>query len=115
MGVFLRARKASILIAGVVALVAATGVQGRGQETKTTVVMPPGPLLPQRFGGWTILGTLAAGDAGTCGAVSGGDPTVLKEYGVERTADGVYSSGAGQVRVRALQFGDATGAAGAFT
>lgn len=121
MGAWLRWRAVPVLVAG---LVLGASHCGWSQETKTTVVMPPAPLLPQHFGGWEIssAGPIAAnGDevwqSGRAPVVMEQYAAVLKEYGLARTAGAVYTSGkgAGLVQVEALEFGDATGAAGAFT
>ena len=91
-----------------------------GQEAKTTLVLPPAPLLPQQFGAWQMDGTATTGNDAT--QVDGVNAASLKEFGIERFAVANYAvaqkagvHGGGVVEVKALEFGDATGAAGAFT
>ncbi len=115
----------SLVSASIVALgiVSAAGAQ----ESRTTLVMPPAPLLPPHFGAWKMVGGAKQANGSELPAPPADEaktPTpqpdmadVMKEYGLVRTSAAQYSSskGAGQVAVKALEFGDATGAAGAFT
>lgn len=85
------------------------------QPAKTTLVMPPAPLLPQRFGTWQMAAAPVSGvDAAQ---IDPANAAALKEFGLDRFSIAQFSAnnGAGSVEVKALQFGDATGAAGAFT
>ncbi len=86
-----------------------------GQGAKTTLVMPPAPLLPQHFGQWVMDGSARTGEDGA--HVDGANAASLKDYGIERFSVAQYSAGhgGGTIEVKALQFVDATGAAGAFT
>jgi len=88
---------------------------GFAQEVKTTVVVPPAPLLPVKFGPWEQSGTPTTGNDGT--QVDAANAAALKEFGIERFSVAKYAPahGAGTVEVKALQFSDATGAAAAFT
>ena len=97
-----------------VVLLCLVGV-GFGQDAKTRLVMPPAPLLPQHFGAWQMDGAATTGNDAT--QVDGTNAAELKEFGIDRFAVANYSrgGGGGSVEVKALQFGDATGAAGAFT
>jgi hypothetical protein len=84
------------------------------QEAKTTLVMPPAPLLPQHFGPWVMDGSATTGEDGS--QVDGTNAASLKDFGIQRFAVATYSAAhGGTLEVKALQFGDATGAAGAFT
>ena len=87
-----------------------------GQSTKTMLVEPPTPLLPAKFGPWQPeqTGTSCSDD---CPAVAGVTGAVLKEDGVNRVSHAIYHRGtnAGTITLDAYQFGDATGAASAFT
>lgn len=65
-------------------------------------------LLPASFAGWTETGAAAT-------APSGAEAPVLQEYGLAQYAAATYASGTQRVTVRAMRFGDATGAYGAFT
>ena len=106
------------VVGGLGAGVSGPSALGQG---KTMLVMPPAPLLPQHFGGWQMEGSASADAASAASAGAAGDEAaILKEYGLARTSAATYSSaggakGAGRVEVKALEFGDATGAAGAFT
>jgi hypothetical protein len=86
-----------------------------GQDAKTTLVLPSAPLLPDHFGAWQMDGTATTGSDGA--QADGANTAELKEFGFDRYAVANYSQahGGGVVEVKALQFGDATGAAGAFT
>jgi len=86
-----------------------------GQSTKTMLVEPPTPLLPAKFGAWQPDGSLPS--CSDCPPVEGVTGAVLKEDGVSRISHATYQRGnkAGTITVDAYQFGDATGAASAFT
>ncbi len=86
-----------------------------GQEAKTSLVLPPAPLLPAKFGAWQMNGAATTGNDGA--QVDGANTAALKEFGIDRFSVATYARerGSGSVEVKALQFGDATGAAGAFT
>lgn len=107
-----------------VCLTAGAGAAGEAQaqaQGKTMLVMPPAPLLPQHFGVWQMEGSASPDAAAAEGSGAPGDEAaILKEYGLARTSAATYAAkagakGAGRVEVKALEFGDATGAAGAFT
>jgi hypothetical protein len=86
-----------------------------GQDAKTTLVMPPAPLLPQHFGVWQMSEPATVGnDAAVLDAANAAS---LKEFGIDRFAVAKYTqaNGGGVLEVKALQFGDATGAYSAFT
>ncbi len=109
--------------------VALSGGMALGQAA-TTLVMPQGPLLPARFGAWTVTGAVAGAGGGAeaenrAGAERGaGSPMVegrlaevLKEDGLTRSLEQSYAHAgrAGTIKVDGFQFGDATGAESAFT
>jgi hypothetical protein len=71
-------------------------------------VQSAAPVLPQSFAGWTMAGAATPVE-------DAGDAVVLKEFGVARSEAVHYSSGKDSLAVRAWEFGDATGAYGAFT
>ncbi|MCU1226456.1 MAG: hypothetical protein JWQ42_4549 [Edaphobacter sp.] len=86
-----------------------------GQDAKTMLVMPPAPLLPQHFGAWQMNEPATIGnDAAVLDAANAAS---LKEFGLDRFAMAKYiqGNGGGVLEVKALQFGDATGAYSAFT
>lgn len=86
-----------------------------GQSTKTMLVEPPTPLLPAQFGSWQPDGSLPS--CSDCPPVEGVTGSVLKEDGVSRISHATYHhlNKPGTMMVDAYQFGDATGAASAFT
>jgi|UPI00047CD04B hypothetical protein len=84
-----------------------------GQGTKTMLVEPPAPLLPQQAGEWVRQDASATpADVEKDGKLD----SVLKEDGLRRSEQAVYRLGnAGpSVRVTARQFVDATGAHAAY-
>ena len=83
------------------------------QQSKTVLVEPPAPLLPQSLGKFPISGTPQSGtglpsDAGNAAAV-------LKEDGLASWETANYGAGGEDAQVRAYRFGDATGAYAAYT
>ncbi|MEO6830192.1 MAG: DUF6599 family protein, partial [Acidobacteriaceae bacterium] len=71
------------------------------------------PLLPETFAGWQVAGapqisTDAHGADDSAAAA-------LQEYGFSRYESASYSRGQDSVAVKAMEFGDASGAFGAFT
>jgi hypothetical protein len=87
-----------------------------GQSTKTMLIEPPTPLLPARFGPWQPEQT-STSCSDDCAAAAGVMGAVLKEDGLSRASHAIYHRGssAGTMTLDAYQFGDATGAASAFT
>jgi hypothetical protein len=83
------------------------------QDTKTTLVEPPVPLLPHEVGNWLLQPDAATAPANT----DSKDDTVLAEAGLKREERGIYREGnAGPaVTVIARQFVDATGAHAAYS
>lgn len=72
------------------------------------------PGLPHAFANWTETSPPTSQPvASTSGR--GADAAVLEEYGLRESTTATYASGANTATVQALQFGDATGAYGAFT
>jgi hypothetical protein len=70
------------------------------------------PLLPEAFGGWQ-----RSGDAKMVSDAAGADPIeapLLHEYGFQRLETATYEQDGRQLKLKALQFKDATGAMGAF-
>lgn len=95
------------------AVVLGWGSTAQGQGAKTTLVVPPAPLLPQQAGEWSRQGD-AAPAPGT------EDPkldTILKEDGLKDTDHATYRQGGSgpAVTVTVRQFVDATGAHAAYS
>jgi Family of unknown function (DUF6599) len=71
------------------------------------------PLLPTTFAGWAEQGVA---NTGTSAAdVDAANANVLSEYGLKDFAEASYKHDGDTVNIRALRFGDATGAYGAYT
>lgn len=71
------------------------------------------PLLPADFAGWHSDGTLPASTRPE--VADAANATVLREYGFTQFAQGNYVRGPNKLNVKAIQFGDASGAYGAYT
>ncbi|MGC1784555.1 MAG: DUF6599 family protein [Acidobacteriaceae bacterium] len=83
------------------------------RPTATPLYTPPGPLLPRVFDGWQLMGTPQISDSPQ--AADSATAEVLREYGFSRFEAANYTRGSDTLAVKAVQFGDATGAYGAFT
>lgn len=70
-------------------------------------------LLPETFAGWQITGT--PNQSTQPSAADPGDAVPLQEYGFTRYESAGYTRDDGNLTVKAMAFGDATGAYGAFT
>lgn len=94
---------------------AAPANAAQGKTAPTAVELPPSPeaLLPQVFDGWTASGAIqpltdpAQADATNAAA--------LKEYGFTFGAQATYKREGDTLTMRALRFGDASGAYGAYS
>ncbi len=82
---------------------------------KVAVVKAPAKraLLPVTYAGWKEQGAAKTGTSATDADAANAD--VLKEFGLKDFAQAAYMRGGDRVNVRALRFGDATGAYGAYT
>jgi hypothetical protein len=105
-------RKSAVLARVVWALIAGAAVAAGAQDAKTTLVVPPAPLLPQQVGEWVRQPDAAAG-----AAKDEKTETILTEDGLKSEEHGVYRVGSGgpAVTVTARQFVDATGAHAAYS
>ena len=83
------------------------------QQSATLQPEAPHPLLPQTFAGWELTGKPQ--QASQPEAADDGDAGVLREYGFTRYEAATYSRDDGKMTAKAIEFGDATGAYGAFT
>ena len=70
-------------------------------------------LLPAIYAGWRQEGAARTGTSAN--DVDAANADVLKEFGLKDFAGATYKRGGDAVEIRALQFGDATGAYGAYT
>lgn len=70
-------------------------------------------LLPETFAGWQITATPQ--QSTQTSTVDPGDAVPLQEYGFTRYESAKYTRDDGSLTVKAMEFGDATGAFGAFT
>jgi hypothetical protein len=73
----------------------------------------PQTLLPETFAGWQLTGTPEQSTQAS--AADPGDAVPLQEYGFTRYESAKYTRDDGELTVKAMEFGDATGAFGAFT
>jgi hypothetical protein len=81
---------------------------------KPATATPAGPpSLPNDFAGWTLSGPVQQSDA--VEAADAANASVLKEYGFQQFAIAHYANGDNKLNIRAIRFGDASGAYGAFT
>ena len=78
-----------------------------------TETAAPQALLPNTFAGWQLTGTPEM--SAQASAADPGDAVPLQEYGFTRYESARYTRDDGELTVKAMQFGDATGAFGAFT
>ncbi|MGH9599864.1 MAG: DUF6599 family protein [Terracidiphilus sp.] len=86
----------------------------RAPETATHLVMPPAPVsLPQVFDGWVEAGKPA--QLGDAQAADPASAAALKEYGFTEGAQNNYKRGGETLTLRALRFGDVSGAYGAYS
>ena len=81
-------------------------------QTETATAAPQ-TLLPETFAGWQITGT--PDQSTQASAADPGDAVPLQEFGFTRYESARYTRDDGQLTVKAMEFGDATGAYGAFT
>jgi hypothetical protein len=80
---------------------------------KVIATAAPAPLLPESFAGFELQGKLEKiTEPGTADA---GNAQVLVENGFRDFASGIYKNNVNTVTVRAMRFGDASGAYGAYT
>jgi len=86
-----------------------------GQDAKTTLVIPPSPLLPAKFGSWQLEGISPS--CFDCLQPEGEAAGVLKEDGLKRASRLTYHqpNKTETITAEAYQFDDATGAFSAFT
>lgn len=73
----------------------------------------PQTLLPETFAGWQMTGKPEQSTQAS--AADPGDAVPLQEYGFTRYESARYTRDDGELTVTAMEFGDATGAYGAFT
>jgi hypothetical protein len=83
-------------------------------QAKTTLLVPPAPLLPQQAGEWTLQSEPTPEPPGEN---EGQLPAILKEDGLQKVERGTYRAGASgpAVTVVAREFVDATGAHAAYS
>lgn len=79
----------------------------------TSSTASDGQLLPTTFAGWEMAGKPQ--QSSDAGAADDANAPVLREYGFTQYEAATYTRDNAKVSVRAIEFGDATGAFGAFT
>ncbi len=99
-------------------MLAAAGTLRAADKTgkpATTIQLPPKPLLPQSFAGWTATATPQETTQPT-GIIAQGDHiNELMELGFRRESIGTYRNGNESLILIAVQFQDATGAYGMYS
>lgn len=91
-----------------------TAEKGKNAPPSITVLEnAPRPLLPTTFAGWQIAGTPQKSTDPRI--ADSGDAEALREYGFTRYEAATYTRANDSLTVKAMQFGDVTGAYGAFT
>jgi hypothetical protein len=104
-------RRAAVALIAVCLSAAALPLQAAKPQVIATAA--PAPLLPQSFAGWKLTGpTQKSADPQQADALNA---QVLVEYGFHDYATGSYAEPGNTLTLRALRFGDATGAYGAYT
>ncbi len=120
-GVLRKARLSGwvVVLPGVLALLCSAGsAAAQGAPPKpaaTTITLPPSPksLLPDAFDGWVTDGPIESlTEAAQADPASG---AALKEYGFTFGALAHYKRDGDTLTLRALRFGDTTGAYGAYS
>src|SRR5271170_684324 len=81
-------------------------------KTPEKVPAPP-PILPSNFAGWHLAAPATASAAPE--AADGANADLLKEDGFEQFASATYIRNGDKLSVRAMRFGDASGAYAAYT
>ena len=85
----------------------------RAQAASTTLVEPPGPLLPATLGAYAKVAPAPVGDG--IGLIDSAHTTMAKEDGVKRFERSEYDAGGSHGTIAAYQFIDASGASAAFS
>ncbi len=93
------------------------GSRGSWAQGSVTLMEPAVPLLPAKFGQWTLVEPAAGAkpEAAEEASLLGVNPVALGECGKIRSKAGDYTAGGRRMHVDAVQFGDRTGAYSAFT
>jgi hypothetical protein len=89
------------------------GAQSLSSPQRVVATAMPAPLLPESFAGFELQGKLEKSTAP--GTVDPTNAQVLAEDGFRDFASGIYKSNINTVTVRAMRFGDASGAYAAYT
>lgn len=112
----LRIVLSATVLAGLFLAAHAHGMQSappQSSKEKVIATAMPAPLLPESFAGFELQGKL---DTATLpGVVDAPNAQVLVEDGFRDFASGTYKNNINTVTVRAMRFGDASGAYAAYT
>ena len=100
-----------LLCAGL--LPALTAQAAQATQSGAVQTAAPAPLLPQTFSGWQVNG--AAQNSTSSAQADSVNAAVLQECGFTRFASASYTRDDGTLQLRAIEFGDASGAMSAFT
>ena len=91
----------------------AAATQPAAENPSTAKAAQPQSLLPETFAGWELTGTPL--ESTNPLAADAGDEAPLREFGFTRYETANYTRDDGTLTVKAMEFGDATGAYGTFT
>lgn len=98
---------------GVVAVRSQAPVAAPTKAAKPVTVSVPRPLLPDSFAGWESTGPIKTIDDPA--QADSANAAALKEYGIQSTVIAAYRKNEETLTVRALRFGDVSGAYGAYS
>jgi hypothetical protein len=106
-----------IVATAALACAAGAGAQqssaGKAAPEKATIISLPRPLLPDSFAGW--LAKDAPKGLTDPAQADGANASALKEYGFQNGATATYQREGETLTLRALRFGDLSGAYGAYS
>ena len=100
-------------LAGALACLLLAVAPAAARSKPKTKVLPPPPLLPATFSAWQQVG--APHTSSSPNVADPGSAAVLQECGFQRFESAAYTRDDGKLNIRAMQFGDASGAFSAFT
>src|SRR6185312_6977267 len=108
-------RLSFLVLAALMATWCATPLTAQSSPSSQKVVATgmPAPLLPESFAGFDLQGKLDK--ATTPEMADAANAQVLTEDGFRDFASGTYKSNVNTVTIRAMRFGDASGAYAAYT
>src|SRR5258708_4808375 len=110
---FLRPSLLATILLAPFLLTQTLGAQSPSSSQNVVATAMPAPLLPESFAGFDLQGKLDKTTAP--GTADAANAQVLTEDGFRDFASGTYKSNVNTVTIRAMRFGDASGAYAAYT